>query len=610
MRSSCWGGCPADRWAIVTSATRRLGVARWTGASLPPAAQSVTFDDVTHGKPHPEPFLAGALRLGVPAERCVVFEDSASGGDAAAAAGASVVAVGGQPWRFTPAARVRDLSHVSVVEVADRPRDARAHHRGRAVDRLEPHRDRHRHPLRRDRGLQRAAELRARRGGAALHLHRGRHLRRHDRTVGRDARAGVVGHRPRRRRAAHPRRCRCRRLRVVAHDRGAHRRVVAERLLSRPPHGPRRAGRPGARVHRLRRARRRRPRAGAARARHQHVERVQRLGRPQPLHRRARGVVPAAMGARDARAPGDRSRRPQGPAAPASARSPTSTATCTRRTGSSTATPATWGRPAGSRTTAASSSGPSGPGTRSTTRPRATSSSPPGVTDGYRLVIGAGHDEYWSAAGRDTVEAFVAGGGNYASFSGNTMFWQVRLERERHVDGVPQVLGAHERPGRRHRPGCDDRHVERPRRGAARATLPRRRLDVRAVQPVRPGHPARRAGLHRVPRRPLAARGHRPALRRRARPRRRRGRLRERRHPARVRRTQPAGRRARPVAARRRAARVGRGRGGHAGQQPRDGRVPGVDRRARRPGRPRVHRRARVRRRAAGARRRPGTATP
>ena len=54
----------------------------------------------------------------------------------------------------------------------------------------------------------------------------------------------------------------------------------------------------------------------------------------------------------------------------------------------------------------------------------------PGVTDGYRLVIGAGHDEYWSAAGRDAVEAFVAGGGNYASFSGNTMFWQVRLERE------------------------------------------------------------------------------------------------------------------------------------------------------------------------------------
>lgn len=54
----------------------------------------------------------------------------------------------------------------------------------------------------------------------------------------------------------------------------------------------------------------------------------------------------------------------------------------------------------------------------------------PGITDGYSLVIGAGHDEYWSASGRDTIEQFVAGGGNYASFSGNTMFWQVRLARD------------------------------------------------------------------------------------------------------------------------------------------------------------------------------------
>jgi len=51
----------------------------------------------------------------------------------------------------------------------------------------------------------------------------------------------------------------------------------------------------------------------------------------------------------------------------------------------------------------------------------------PDVLNGYRLVIGAGHDEYWSAAQRDTLDAHIAAGGNYASFSGNTMFWQVRL---------------------------------------------------------------------------------------------------------------------------------------------------------------------------------------
>ena len=54
----------------------------------------------------------------------------------------------------------------------------------------------------------------------------------------------------------------------------------------------------------------------------------------------------------------------------------------------------------------------------------------PSVARGYPLVVGVGHDEYWSAAQRDTVERHVADGGNYASFSGNTMFWQVRLSRD------------------------------------------------------------------------------------------------------------------------------------------------------------------------------------
>lgn len=52
----------------------------------------------------------------------------------------------------------------------------------------------------------------------------------------------------------------------------------------------------------------------------------------------------------------------------------------------------------------------------------------PAVVEGYSLVIGVGHDEYWSAGQRNAVEGFVQSGGNYASFSGNTMFWQVRIE--------------------------------------------------------------------------------------------------------------------------------------------------------------------------------------
>jgi len=52
----------------------------------------------------------------------------------------------------------------------------------------------------------------------------------------------------------------------------------------------------------------------------------------------------------------------------------------------------------------------------------------PTALDGYQVVLCVGHDEYWSAAQRDAVERFVHGGGNLATFSGNTMFWQVRLE--------------------------------------------------------------------------------------------------------------------------------------------------------------------------------------
>ena len=51
----------------------------------------------------------------------------------------------------------------------------------------------------------------------------------------------------------------------------------------------------------------------------------------------------------------------------------------------------------------------------------------PDCLDGYDLVLGVGHDEYWSAGQRTAIERHVQRGGHYASFSGNTMFWQVRI---------------------------------------------------------------------------------------------------------------------------------------------------------------------------------------
>ncbi|MGV9777805.1 N,N-dimethylformamidase beta subunit family domain-containing protein [Streptosporangium sp. NPDC003464] len=50
------------------------------------------------------------------------------------------------------------------------------------------------------------------------------------------------------------------------------------------------------------------------------------------------------------------------------------------------------------------------------------------LLSGYRLLVVNGHDEYWTAGMRDSVEEFVRRGGNLAVFSGNTCWWQFRLE--------------------------------------------------------------------------------------------------------------------------------------------------------------------------------------
>jgi len=105
-----------DGWAIVTSAGRRLALARWAGAAVPIPRIVVAAEDVTLGKPDPEPYLVGARALGVDASECVVFEDSPSGAAAAFEAGAKVIAVGDQPWPVQPAARVRDLDDVLITK--------------------------------------------------------------------------------------------------------------------------------------------------------------------------------------------------------------------------------------------------------------------------------------------------------------------------------------------------------------------------------------------------------------------------------------------------------------------------------------------------------------
>lgn len=56
-------------------------------------ASIVTAEDTRVGKPDPEGFLLGAARLGLPAQRCVVFEDAPAGIRAGRAGGMRVVAL-------------------------------------------------------------------------------------------------------------------------------------------------------------------------------------------------------------------------------------------------------------------------------------------------------------------------------------------------------------------------------------------------------------------------------------------------------------------------------------------------------------------------------------
>ncbi|MEU3979955.1 HAD family hydrolase [Streptomyces sp. NPDC026672] len=107
---------PADRWAVVTSATRRLAEARLAAVGIRPKT-FVTGDDVTRGKPDPEPYLLAARQLGVDPARCVVFEDAPAGLRAGRAAGMTTVALATThaPGDLDADVVVTDLSAVSAL---------------------------------------------------------------------------------------------------------------------------------------------------------------------------------------------------------------------------------------------------------------------------------------------------------------------------------------------------------------------------------------------------------------------------------------------------------------------------------------------------------------
>jgi sugar-phosphatase len=82
---------PEGRWCVVTSGTRYLATCRLKHANLPTPRVMVSADDVSKGKPDPEPYLTGARLLGMKASDCLVIEDAPAGIEAAHAGGMKVI---------------------------------------------------------------------------------------------------------------------------------------------------------------------------------------------------------------------------------------------------------------------------------------------------------------------------------------------------------------------------------------------------------------------------------------------------------------------------------------------------------------------------------------
>ncbi len=86
---------PELKLAIATSGNKdkQFPVIAGAGLKLEWFDAVVTGDDITHKKPHPEIYLTTAHKLGLPPEKCVVFEDAPAGVASARSAGMPCIAV-------------------------------------------------------------------------------------------------------------------------------------------------------------------------------------------------------------------------------------------------------------------------------------------------------------------------------------------------------------------------------------------------------------------------------------------------------------------------------------------------------------------------------------
>ncbi|KAF8912911.1 HAD-like domain-containing protein [Gymnopilus junonius] len=111
-----------SKWTIVTSASNKYAPRALESAGVPlPSIGIITANDVSQGKPHPAPYLAGALKCSIKPNNCLVVEDAISGLKAGHAAGCRTLAVCTSTARSTiiesgtnPDFIVSDLTKVTI----------------------------------------------------------------------------------------------------------------------------------------------------------------------------------------------------------------------------------------------------------------------------------------------------------------------------------------------------------------------------------------------------------------------------------------------------------------------------------------------------------------
>lgn len=101
--------------AICTSTQRHRAQEHLAHAGFLPLLDAlVTRDDVAYPKPHPEPYLLAAERLGVAPADCLALEDSPTGVRSAAAAGMAVVMV---PDLLPATGELHELAHAVAADL-------------------------------------------------------------------------------------------------------------------------------------------------------------------------------------------------------------------------------------------------------------------------------------------------------------------------------------------------------------------------------------------------------------------------------------------------------------------------------------------------------------